>query len=572
MSDTVRNNITGIPDGAGLKSDVPRAWPFEEAQKVARRLAASGKSHALFETGYGPSGLPHIGTFGEVARTTWVRHAFGELTGLPSRLLAFSDDMDGLRKVPENVPNRDMLMRHLGKPLTRVPDPFGTHDSFGAHNNARLRGFLDSFGFDYEFASSTDYYLSGRFDAALVRILERYDAVMAVILPTLGPERRATYAPILPVHPRTGIIMQVPMQRFDAAAGSITWTDPATDETFETSVKGGHCNLQWKADWAMRWHALAVDYEMSGKDLIDSVRLSGRICRILGSQPPEGMTYELFLDQDGQKISKSRGNGLSVGQWLTYAPPSSLSQYMFNQPQRAKRLYFDVIPRAVDEYVGNLDKIGAQTAAERLANPAWHIHGGRLPNHGGSPVPFAMLLNLASVVNAEQPDLLWGFVGRYVPGATPATQPLLARLIDHAIAYYRDFVRPEKLYRTPDVMEREALEDLAASLATLPEPSAEAVQTVVFEVGKRHPFKDLRAWFGCLYQVLLGQREGPRFGGFVALYGIPETIALIRSALSQRSNAALGPIGEPTPSLASDPAPDATSAPVLGAAADADAA
>jgi len=536
MSDTVSN----VPDSAASKTsrlDAPKAWPFEEAQKVARRLAASGKTHALFETGYGPSGLPHIGTFGEVARTTWVRHAFTELTGLPSRLLAFSDDMDGLRKVPDNVPNKDMLAQHLGKPLTRIPDPFGTHDSFGAHNNARLRAFLDSFGFAYEFASSTDYYAAGRFDTALVRILQCYDEVMAVILPTLGPERRATYSPILPIHPQTGIVMQVPMDRIDAQAGTVTWTDPADGRAHETSVKGGACKLQWKADWAMRWYALDVDYEMSGKDLIDSVKLSSRICRILGRQPPEGMTYELFLDQDGQKISKSKGNGLSVEDFLTYGPPVALSQFMYNQPQRAKRLHFDVIPRAVDEYIANLEKL--PVAPDPRTNPAWHIHSGKLPNHGGSPVSFAMLLNLASVVNAESAEILWGFIRRYVPGASPESQPLLGRLVDHAIAYYRDFVRPAKRYRQPDPNERDALDDLAVALGTLPDgASAEDIQNTVFEVGKRHAFPELRAWFGCLYQVLLGQQEGPRFGGFVALYGVPETIALIRSALTRQADAA----------------------------------
>ena len=568
MSDTVRNNVVGVPGDAALrKAAIPNAWPFEQAQKVAQRLAVSGKQLALFETGYGPSGLPHIGTFGEVARTTWVRNAFTELTGLPSRLLAFSDDMDGLRKVPDNVPNRDMLAQHLGKPLTRIPDPFGTHDSFGAHNNARLRAFLDSFGFDYEFASSTEYYRAGRFDAALLRMLECYDAVMAVILPTLGPERRATYAPILPIHPHTGIIMQVPMERLDPVAGTITWKDPASGEIFETSVKGGRCKLQWKADWAMRWYALSVDYEMSGKDLIDSVKLSTRICRILGGQPPETYTYELFLDQDGQKISKSRGNGLSVEQWLTYAPSESLSQFMYNQPQRAKRLYFDVIPRAVDEYIGNLEKIRMQPAHELHTNPVWHIHGGHLPNHGGSPVSFAMLLNLASVVNADQPDLLWGFIARYVPGATPETQPLLGRLVEHAIAYYRDFVRPRKQYRQPDTMERAALEDLATSLAAIQEPTAEVIQNAVFEVGKRYPFKDLRAWFGCLYQVLLGQQEGPRFGGFVALYGIPETIALIHSTLARWPVLDTDPVLAPDPLFAPRPAP--APSPTLGPEADA---
>ncbi|MBS0562429.1 MAG: lysine--tRNA ligase, partial [Proteobacteria bacterium] len=458
MSATLRDASAGkaapqdgaAPDGAALR----KAWPFEEAAKVARRLALSGKDHALFETGYGPSGLPHIGTFGEVARTSWVRHAFTELTGLPSRLLAFSDDMDGLRKVPDNVPNKEMLAQHLGKPLTRIPDPFGTHDSFGAHNNARLRAFLDGFGFEYEFASASAYYAEGRFDAALIRVLECYDAVMEVILPTLGPERRATYSPILPIHPRTGVVMQVPMERIDPAAGTVAWRDPDSGEAFETPVTGGQCKLQWKADWAMRWHALGVDYEMSGKDLIDSVRLSSRICRILGSPPPEPLTYELFLDENGQKISKSKGNGLSVDEWLRYAPPASLAQFMYQAPQRAKRLYFDVIPRAVDEYVANAAKLAAQPEDERRTNPAWHIHAGRVPNDAATPVSFAMLLNLASVANAETPGILWGFIRRYSPGASPETMPFLDKLVGHAIAYYQDLVRPAKQYRMPTEAER----------------------------------------------------------------------------------------------------------------------
>ncbi len=525
MSETLRNI-----------NAVPKAWPFEEAAKVAQRLVASGKGQALFETGYGPSGLPHIGTFGEVARTSWVRRAFTELTGIPSRLLAFSDDMDGLRKVPDNVPNKDMLAEYLGRPLTRIPDPFGTHDSFGAHNNARLRAFLDSFGFEYEFASSTEYYAAGRFDAAARRMLECHAEVLAVILPTLGPDRRATYSPFLPVHPKTGVVMQVPMEQLNPDAGTVVWRDPDTSAAIESPVTGGHCKMQWKADWAMRWFALGVDYEMSGKDLIDSVRLSGRICRILGSPPPEGFTYELFLDADGQKISKSKGNGLSVDDWLRYAPPESLQQFMYNQPQRAKRLYFDVIPRGVDEYIANVDRHRTQDDDARKTNPAWHIHAGRLPNHAGSPISFAMLLNLASVVNAHEPEILWGFIRRYAPAATPASEPLLARLVDHAVAYYQDFVRPEKTYRDPDPIERAAIADLGETLAGLPAAAdAETIQNAVFEVGKRHPFPELRAWFSALYQVLLGQKEGPRFGGFVALYGIQETIALIAAALARQS-------------------------------------
>jgi lysyl-tRNA synthetase class 1 len=531
-----------------------KAWPFEEARKVASRVQASGKGSALFETGYGPSGLPHIGTFGEVARTTWVRRAFERLTGLPSRLLAFSDDMDGLRKVPENVPDRAMLARHLGRPVTAIPDPFGTHESFGHHNNARLRAFLDRFGFDYEFASSSDYYRSGRFDAALLRMAERHEAVKGVILPTLGPDRRATYSPFLPIHPKTGVVMQVPMEEVRPAEDLLVWRDPETGERHGTRITGGHCKAQWKADWALRWYALGVDYEMSGKDLIDSVRLSGQICRVLGGEPPVGFTYELFLDEEGGKISKSRGNGLTIDEWLHYAPPESLGQFMYNAPQRAKRLFFDVIPRAVDEYVQNLDRLRTAPTPD---NAAWHIHGGPT-NDPGTPVSFAMLLNLASVINADQPEMLWGFLRRYAPDANGTTHPLLAALIEHAVAYYRDRVLPTKQHRAPTAGEGAALALLAAALrdritdleALPPDEQAKAIQDLVYDAGRREPFlepaKDggrpgvSRAWFNALYQVLLGQPEGPRFGGFVALYGIPGTIALIEAALQRTAAAADG--------------------------------
>ena len=521
-----------MSDSSGRPA-LPKSWPFEEAAKLAARTGGSDPQRpALLETGYGPSGLPHIGTFGEVARTSWVRQAYTDLTGRPTRLLAFSDDMDGLRKVPDNVPNRDMLAGFLGRPLSRVPDPFGTHSSFGAHNNARLRAFLDGFGFEYEFASSTEYYSSGRFDAALLRVLEVHDEIIALIAPTLGAERRATYSPILPLHPRTGVVMQVRIDEIDASSGIVRWRDDA-GERFETPVAGGGAKLQWKADWAMRWYALGVDYEMSGKDLIDSVRLSAKICRLLGKEPPLSLTYELFLDEHGQKISKSKGNGISVEEWLRYAPPESLAQFMFVAPGRAKRLFFDVIPKAADEYLSNLGRAAAQDPPALRANPAWFIHGGELSGQTGSPVSFAMLLNLASVANAESPAVLWAFLHRYEAGLSAETQPFLARLVDHAVAYYRDFVRPEKSFRAPDEREREALADLAETLKGI-DGAAEPdmIQNLVFEVGKRHGFEPLRAWFGCLYEVLLGQKEGPRFGIFIALYGIGETVALIEAALT----------------------------------------
>ena len=546
---TQSSNPERVPD-LRAAAEQSAAWPFEEARKIVDRLARQPKDVVIFETGYGPSGLPHIGTFGEVARTTMVRHAFRVLTDdrIPTRLLAFSDDMDALRKVPDNVPNKEMLAAHLGEPLSRVPDPFSNeHPSFGAANNARLRAFLDRFGFDYEFLSSTDTYLSGRFDATLIRMLEAYDQVMAIILPTLGPERRATYSPFLPISPRTHKVLQVPMVARNVAKGTITYVDPDTGETIETPVTGGNVKCQWKADWAMRWVALGVDYEMAGKDLIDSVRLSGEICRALGALPPEGFNYELFLDDKGQKISKSKGNGLTIDEWLRYAGPESLSLFMYREPRAAKRLYFDVIPRHVDEYQQHLDAYRRQDLQKRLANPVWHVHSGNPPEPEVS-ISFSMLLNLVSASNAENAETLWGFIGRYWPGVTPQSHPWLDALVGYAIHYFRDFVLPEKKFRDPTEAERGALADLRDALAQLPaDASAEQIQDVVYEIGRREPFLDHRGriktrdgkpgvsldWFNMLYQVLLGQEKGPRFGSFVAVYGIDNTTAMIDGALAR---------------------------------------
>jgi len=513
------------------------AWPFVEARALwDERLKGQipAKGYVLFETGYGPSGLPHIGTFGEVVRTTMVRRAFeAQYPGVPTKLFAFSDDMDGLRKVPDNVPNKEMLAPHLGKPLTAIPDPFGTHESFGHHNNARLRAFLDSFGFDYEFKSATTTYKSGAFDKALLRVLEKYDEVIDVVLPTLGPERRATYSPFLPVCKKTGVVLQVPIIARDAAAGTVTYKDDGGGEV-TVPVTGGHCKLQWKCDWAMRWYALDVDYEMSGKDLIDSVKLSGRICRILGATPPTNLTFELFLDQEGQKISKSKGNGLSVEDWLKYAPPESLSLYMYQKPKTAKRLFFDVIPKAVDEYLDFLEKFPGEADEAKLNNPVWHIHHGK-PPQDTFRVNFGMLLNLASACQAEEPAVLWHYISRFVKGASPDTAPLLDRLIKYAVAYYQDFVVPAKKFRKATAAELPAFAELRDGLKTLTgEATPENIQTLVFEIGKRHPgvFPGLRDWFQSLYQVLLGQDQGPRMGSFIAIYGVAESVALLDRAVA----------------------------------------
>jgi lysyl-tRNA synthetase, class I len=523
------------------------AWPFEQAKAIVARLKKNPKHEVVFETGYGPSGLPHIGTFGEVARTTMVRHAFRVLTEdkIKTRLIAFSDDMDGLRKVPDNVPNKEMLTAYLGKPLTRIPDPFSNEfPSFGAANNARLRAFLDRFNFDYEFASSTDYYASGRFDATLLKMLAAYDNVMAIILPTLGPERRATYSPFLPISPVSGKVLQVPMVARNPARGTITYVEPDSGETIEAEVTGGRVKCQWKADWAMRWVALGIDYEMAGKDLIDSVKLSGKICAALGSTPPEGFNYELFLDEQGQKISKSKGNGLTIDEWLRYASPESLSLFMYREPKAAKRLHFDVIPRSVDDYQQFLEGFPRQDAKQQLANPVWHIHAGHPPK-ADMPVTFQLLLTLVSSSNAENAATLWGFIARYRPGVTPQTHPKLDAMVGYAINYYRDFVAPAKKFREPTAVERAALQDLRDALSQLPQAStAEEIQNVVYEIGRREPFLDKKIakdgkpgvsldWFNMLYQVLLGQEKGPRFGSFVAVYGIANAVAMIDGALAR---------------------------------------
>ncbi len=512
-----------------------KAWPFIEARKLVKRLERSGKTEAVFQTGYGPSGLPHIGTFGEVARTTMVRNAFRLLTRdeVPARLICFSDDMDGMRKIPPHLPNQGMLAQYLGQPLSRVPDPFSDqYKSFADHNNHRLMEFLDQFGFEYEFISSTEHYASGAFDEALLAMLRVYDKVMDIILPTIGEERRKTYAPFLPISPETGVVLQVPMIATNPQKGTITYIDPESNEPVETTVTGGAVKCQWKADWALRWFALDVDYEMAGKDLIDSVRLSSRIVSALGGRAPEGFNYELFLDETGQKISKSKGNGLPVEQWLTYASEESISLFMYQKPMTAKRLYFDVIPKAVDEYYAFAGAYKNQSNEERLNNPAFHIHGGA-PRAGEVPLSFALLLNLVSAANADDEEVLWGFVGRYVPQASPATHPELNSLVEFAVRYYHDFVKPTKKFRVADDKERAALLHLSELLEPLEGTTdAKEIQNVVYEVGKQAQFEPLRDWFKALYQILLGQDQGPRFGSLVALYGVAETRALIDKALA----------------------------------------
>ncbi len=551
--------------GLSHQAQGAKSWPFEQARLILARilrlrltdaerdlaatLIAQGKAQeavaalpalarpVIFQCGYGASGLPHLGTFGEATRPTIVRTAFRALTddAIPTELIVFSDDMDGLRKIPDNVPNREMLEEDRDKPVTRVRDPFGEHESFGHHNNARLRAFLDGFGFDYTFLSATDCYTSGRFDAVLLRVLERFDKIQAIMLPTLGEERRATYSPFLPISPKTGKVLQVPTLERNLDKGTIVFADEDGTRT-EVPVTGGHVKLQWRPDWAARWTALEVDFEASGKDLVDSVRVSNKVCQALGGTPPEAFHFELFMDENNQKISKSKGNGLTIEEWLRYGAPESLAYYMFQSPKSAKRLYFDVIPKATDEYLQQLDALNRKRAegdnAAQLDNPAWHVHRGAPPEKG-SPVSFSLLLNLVSAADAGSAEILWAFISRYIPGATPENEPLLAKLVGYALNYYEDFVKPTKAFRAPTEQERAAILDLAARLRALPEGAdAEAIQNEVFEAGKAAGFEPLRAWFTALYEVLLGQSQGPRFGSFVAIFGVERTLDLIDRALA----------------------------------------
>jgi lysyl-tRNA synthetase class 1 len=522
-------------------AQVSKAWPFEEARKLLKRFPQGKPNGApvLFETGYGPSGLPHIGTFQEVLRTTLVRRAYEVLSGgAPTRLVAFSDDMDGLRKVPDNIENGDVLRANLGKPLTRIPDPFGCHESFAHHNNAMLREFLDRFGFDYEFVSASDRYNSGAFDDALRNVLRNWQPIMDIMLPTLREERRRTYSPVLPVSPTSGVVLQVPVEVVDAEAGIVRFEDDG--QMIEHCILGGNAKLQWKVDWGMRWTALGVDYEMCGKDLTDSHLFSGKIAQALGGRRPEGLIYELFLDENGEKISKSKGNGLTIDQWLTYGSEESLGFYLYREPKSAKSLHIGVIPRAVDEYWQFREKLAAQPIEQQLGNPVWHLlrANGAAGGAGDAlPVTYGLLLNLVGVLGPHATrDQVGSYLGNYVADAAPAAHPALNALVTCALAYNRDFIAPTLQRRKPVANEALALAALDEELAATAESvSAEEIQNLVYEIGKdpQYGFDSLRDWFKALYETLLGSAQGPRMGSFIALYGVANTRRLIAEALGE---------------------------------------
>src|SRR6056300_658938 len=506
------------------------AWPFQEALRILNSLNGNtpSKGFVLFETGYGPSGLPHIGTFGEVARTILVKNAFDTISNIPSKLITFSDDMDGFRKIPDNIPNQEMLKQHMDKPLSNVPDPFEKYKSFAEHNNERLKKFLNQFNFEYEFKSSTDCYLNGDFDETLLSILNNYEKINEIILPTLGKDRRSTYSPFLPICEETGKVLQVPINNINLDNGTIEYTNEK-GKNITTEVTKGKCKLQWKADWAMRWAALDVNYEMNGKDLTPSFDLSKKIVRTIGGKAPINMVYELFLDQNGEKISKSKGNGLSIEEWLSYGTEDSLTLYMYQNPKRAKRLFFDVIPKTTDEYFSYLKKYDEQSVEQKIDNPVWHLHKGN-PKKNELPVTYTLLLNLASVCHANESETIWGYVSTYSPGVKRS--PELDLLIKLAVNYYKEKIEPFKSYRLPDETEKKGIKDLIKSLSVLNEENtSDEIQSLVFSIGKKLEYENLRDWFKGLYQTVLGQSEGPRMGSFIKLYGIKSTIQLLENVL-----------------------------------------
>ncbi len=504
------------------------SWPFIEARKLVkeRQNIFKKKGKITLQTGYGPSGLPHIGTFAEVARTTMMANAIKQLVNIPTEIITFSDDMDGLRKVPDNIPNKEILEKNLHKPLSSIPDPFKKYKSYGEHNNEMLKKFLNEFKFNYIFISSTQTYKKGIFNEALLKVLEKYEEIMEIILPTLGKERQKTYSPFLPICSETGKVLETQVVEVKKKEGKIIYKNG--EKKVETEVINGNCKLQWKVDWAMRWYAFDVDYEMYGKDLIESAILSSKICKTLGKKSPNGFAYEMFLDEKGEKISKSKGNGITIEQWLKYASPESLSLYMYQNPKRAKKLYADVVPKAVDEYLACIDKFNEQDNKEKLLNPVWHIHNGKPPNEK-SVMPFSVLLNLVGTSNATDKDVLWKFIKKNKKNIKISDHPILDSLVGYALKYFLDIVKPKKKYRKPSDKEKKALQDLINRLKDCKEQmDPEAIQTIVYSVGKDNGYKEnLRDWFKAIYEIIFGDQDGPRMGFFISFFGVKESIELI---------------------------------------------
>ena len=514
------------------KSDQINSWPFQEARLIAKKINKKPeKGYILFQSGYGASGLPHIGTFGEVFRTQMIMNVFNKISDIPTKLITFSDDYDALRKVPENLPNQKMLKENLGKPVSSIPDPFGKYETFADNVNNKLKTFLDTFEIKFELKSATELYKSGFFDKYLLKVLKNCKKITEIVLPTIGLERRSTYSPILPISQKTGKVLQVPIKIEDEEKGEISFTDE-DGENYKTTVLKGNCKLQWKVDWAMRWDALDVDYELYGKDLVDSIRSTTQICKLLGKSPPLGFNYELFLDEKGEKISKKKGNGITIEEWIKYGPSESLLLFMYYTPKKAKRLYYDVIPKHVDEYLKHLRQFKNQNDIEKLNNPVIHIHKDKIPK-AEIDISFSLILNLVSVCQSDDKNIIWNYIKEYMQDAKPSDNYYTDKLVEFSIQYYKDFVEPNKKYKKPSEEEKKILQELIKFLKKCkPKITSEEIQNEIYELGKKYKY-ELKDWFLFLYETLLGQKNGPRLGTFILLLSIKETIKLIEDSFSR---------------------------------------
>ena len=411
-----------------------------------------------------------------------------------------------------------------------MPDPFEKFSSFGEHNNEMLKDFLNKFNFEYNFQSSSVLYKSGFFNPTLQIILENYQGIMDIILPTLGKERQKTYSPFLPICPDTGKVLEIPVLEILKEKSKIIFDN--NGKKLEVSIFDGNCKLQWKVDWAMRWYALDIDFEMYGKDLIESAILSSKIIKLIGKTNPSGFAYELFLDEKGEKISKSKGNGITIDQWLEYASPESLSLYMYQNPKRAKKLYKEIVPKTVDEYLDFIEKAKTQNELQLLMNPVWHVHNGLIPKED-TIMSFSMLLNLVETSNADSKELLWKFVKKYKQNLLEKEHPIFDNLIGYAIKYFNDVIKLQKKYKTPDANEKIALEALVKSLDSCNDKMLpEDIQTLIYSTGKENGYaENLRDWFKLIYEVVFGDENGPRMGFFISFFGVNETKELIKEKI-----------------------------------------
>ncbi|MFH2218432.1 MAG: lysine--tRNA ligase [Pseudomonadota bacterium] len=513
-----------------------KCWPFKEADKLRKRYTETPNIPVRFETGFGPSGMPHIGTFAEVARTTWVRHAFEFLTRWPTQLIAFSDDMDGLRKVPLNLPQQEMLTENLGRPLCRIPDPFGECESYSAYMNNKLREFLDSYSFDYTFQSSHEAYTRGDFNDGLSVILQKVEDVKAIILPTMSEAKRANWSPFFPICENCGRINSTQVTGYDIENNAIDYSCEQEEGEVKScghkgtaSIFNGKVKVGWKIDWALRWYSYDIGYEMYGKDLIESARLSGKICRLMGKQPPTGLFYELFLDAKGRKISKSVGKGLTIDSWMSYAPLESLLFYIFQNPKQAKRLFWGIVPRSVDDYLSNLIQYRSMDPEDHPESTIWHLFnkGETVPSYNAA-INFSLINNLISAVGADDIDLILEYLKRY-DSSMEKYGTVIEDLVKKAMNYYRDFILPDKKYRTPTEKEKKMFNALRNELAEYDGDDENELQSLPFNVVRAFD-ESPKNFFKMFYEVLFGQERGPRFGTFVRLVGKEKALSLLDSA------------------------------------------